>query len=311
MIHAVFYKKYGEKRMIDYILSRDVKKFMEEHQITLTDSQIATLIWHSPNSLTDKYESLKELSMATSDETLKQQICDRFEAYKKIWEVVTENDGSCIYSLEVYEEDEKEYDIIGYFSSFEIAVAAAEHLETGYWIQKNKVFRNVEDLEALRTDEHILPVLVGSCSFTKEGTVTNIWSDEFTAEIEEIVEERFEEQYVYFEHPFQKGDIVKNLVTGDLGVVAFITNGFMVKKLLEEGLHLDSSDMTINVEFWDDRGYFSHEHVLPTVLEYCDIEELDELLKNLLRTSSFLMKGEGSIQCYEFEKNRYLASRKK
>lgn len=283
--------------MINYILSNGLKAYQKERGIDLSDSQIATLIYQSGYSMNEIYAALQELAWKTENNELKGQIYERFEEERERWAAFTAESDGMIFLLEVYEESDKEYQEEGYYKCFEAAQDAAYMFHVEYRITKVRIFQDGKAVqEQIRQTGHILSEL-GTGYFSCNHQLNSFWSTEYKAKISfETENKRFENQYVEIRHPFRKGDIVQNLLTGEVGVVNCIADDEemetdLSKKMQDE----DFSAGVLFVELLDDQGCFYHTHLMPTQIDFWDVEKLKGVRKYLLMHVSDLLKGKGSL----------------
>ena len=206
--------------------------------------------------------------------------------------------------MDVFDTWDNEYENEGYYTTFEAAKRTAEKFARKYIITKSKLY----DKEMEPENGDINPE-VGAIAFDATGELDYFWSEavaqkEWAANRIER-KSRFEEHYISFPHPFQRGDIVKNVLTDEVGIIADIPvfekddindeNNGLLDRLLS---YRDYFDASTRIEFLMEDGQFRHEHVLPIYLEYADLDEQDSR-KQLMESARDLMLGEGSIELFQ------------
>lgn len=290
--------------MEQYIPSKDMRNYLDKINFRFSDPEKATIIYNSNICLQRVHEELKKIAKTTEDEVLRKQIEERLDWDLNSIKMLKMNQGGFFYSLEVFDTWDNEYENEGYYTTFEAAKLTAEKFARKYIITKSKLY----DKEMEPENEDINPE-VGAVAFNATGELDYFWSEavaqkEWTANRIER-KSRFEEHYISFPHPFQRGDIVKNVLTDEVGIIADIPvleeddinddNNGLLDRLLS---CRDYSDASIRIEFLMEDGQFRHEHVLPIYLEYADLDEQDSR-KQLMESARDLMLGEGSIELFQ------------
>lgn len=303
--------------MIDYIPSKAVKKYMEFRNICLSDFEKAGLIYNAEPAglinqagiacnLESKHDSLKEIMEHTKDKVLQQQIAERLEEDRLILAAFTSNPNGAIYKVQTYDEtgDNEEEQ---YFTTFEMADQCAreymqktEPLWHRYEIAKFALYEKGEkptiDEEMGWWNEGIL----GHAVFNIQGKMIYLESNEHENRYDSYnCRNRFENHYIPFRNPFRAGDIVKNLSTGQYGVVAVGDEDY--EKHNQFGVDYDYSDAKILVEYLYDDGGVCHDHPYPWELEYTHMQfEPDVVSPNIIEAMlcsvSELLKGGGYIE---------------
>lgn len=281
--------------MVEINFSKGLKEYQQKHGIKFTDSQLATLIFNSRYSYNEIYASLLELAAQTNDMDLKEQIRRRTEEMSREWKAFTTNKGNAIYLLKYYEESDKEYWEQGYYLAFEDACAVGALFGDKYEIHKHKLFSNHSEATKEFLENEFIQSELGRASYLKDGSLFCLWTREYKGDTD--AEQLFQWQYVPIKYPFRKGDIVQNVLTGEIGVM----NGAATDEEMEERLkmrteHGDISDATVFVEFLNDDGDFYHEHVCPTELDFFDMEQYEGKKKAVLFHASIVVRGHGSLE---------------
>lgn len=290
--------------MEQFIPSKDMRKYLDKINFRFSDSEKATIIYNSNTCLQKIHEELIQIAKTTEDAVLRKQIEERVAYDLNSIKMLKMNQGGFFYSLDVFDAWDNEYENEGYYTTFEAAKLTAEKFARKYIITKSKLY----DKEMEPENEDINPE-AGAVAFDATGELDYFWSEavaqkEWAANRIER-KSRFEEHYISFPHPFQRGDIVKNVLTDEVGIIADIPaleeddikddNNGLLDRLLS---CRDYSDASIRIEFLMDDGQFRHEHVLPIYLEYADLDEQDSR-KQLMESARDLMLGKGSIELFQ------------
>lgn len=212
------------------------KKVLELNDFN--DTQKAAIVYNTEEFLENRNEKLKEILNSTIDTELKEQISFVIDLENTIYKnMFKPNNRFYLYSR-----------FLGNaylcFNSFEEALEKIKELNTDYPFSIERVsnFSSINEPNA--------------GVFIKDNKITRVWSNSLR-----IPENYFTDNFIDFKHPFKRGDVVKNINTGNIMVVEDAeypnnTNG------------LDFIDSTIMVEILDDDKKFHHEHVLPIFLDF-------------------------------------------
>ena len=142
--------------MIDYaelIPSKDVREHMEKKGRVLTDFEKATLIYnHSEMSYSKKATQLKELMELTEDSNLKEEIQERLSYDERCLNKFYENDGTCIYELQVYDPENQESCEQGYYTTGEVAVTCGKKFQENFSVHKIVLLEEEKEPEDCRSD---------------------------------------------------------------------------------------------------------------------------------------------------------------
>lgn len=273
--------------MFDLVPSKYMRKFYKESGFEFTDFQKATLIWNAPDrTWKEILDALNELAEETVDDSVKQQISERIAYEKNAFAAFLDNsDSRHVYVVEDYEDGSS----CGFFQTYEMAlkyaVKYAKKYETQCSIQKQLIVRDVED-ETVRNPMRGNPNMgfkcpeysdydgapIGRVLLNKEGKIMSVMSSELPEEekvVDEYKKERFE--YAFMKVPFamQVGILVRNVVTGDYGVLAQGKEHWdeYMQRIEDRNLYVDFSDVQVIVYKLTEKGYWSHEHINPMYLE--------------------------------------------
>lgn len=290
--------------MEQYIPSKDMRNYLNKINFRFSDSEKTTIIYNSNTCLQKIHEELMQIAKTTENAALRKQIEERVAWDLNSIKMLKMNQGGFFYALDVFDAWDNEYENEGYYTTFEAAKLTAEKFARKYIITKSKMY----DKEMEPENGEINPE-VGAIAFDATGELDYFWSEavakkEWAANRIER-KSRFEEHYISFPHPFQRGDIVKNVLTDEVGIIADIPvfekddindeNNGLLDRLLS---YRDYFDASIRIEFLMEDGQFRHEHVLPIYLEYADLDEQDSR-KQLMESARDLMLGEGSIELFQ------------
>ena len=290
--------------MLQYIPSKDMRNYLNKINFRFSDSEKATIIYNSNTCLQKIHEELMQITKTTENAVLRKQIEERLAWDLNSIKMLKMNQGGFFYALDVFDTWDNEYENEGYYTTFEMAKLTAEKFARKYIITKSKLYN--KEMEPENGD--INPE-IGAIAFNAAGELDYFWSEavakkEWAANRIER-KSRFEEHYIPFPHPFHRGDIVKNLLTEEVGIIADIpvleeddinddNNGLLDHLLFCK----DYSDASIRIEFLLEDGQFRHDHVLPIYLEYANLDEQD-CRRQLMESARDLMLGEGSIELFQ------------
>jgi hypothetical protein len=286
--------------MRELILSNDVRAYIKKTGHKFTDFEQATLIYNSGWSLEEMHKELKEISIRTSDVSLKRQIDERLEWDHSCIENIKEAQGNCIYKLEVWYEEDAEYEEELYFSTYSLVKNFADTCPRKKRIVKIDVCQN-----ETHWDEHkIFYADIANVYFDENGNLTDYWLKDAEPEFFWNSEERrFEDTYVNIPHPFEDGDIVRIVGTDEVGIVRFQSGldkeaqNRHMQELVKEDF-VDYSDSCITVEFIGKKSAFEHNHILPQMLEYIELPDSD-FRKKPLEFARKLIQGKCLIQEFQ------------
>lgn len=200
--------------MEQYIPSKDMRNYLDKINFRFSDSEKAIIIYNSNICLQKIHEELIQIAKTTENAVLRKQIEERVAWDLNSIKMLKMNQGGFFYALDVFDAWDNEYENEGYYTTFEMAKLTAEKFAKKYIITKSKLFD--KDVEPEKGD--INPE-IGAIAFNANGELDYFWSKsmakrEWAARRIER-KSQFEERYISFPHPFQKGDIVKNVLTNE------------------------------------------------------------------------------------------------
>lgn len=273
--------------MFDYIEAKYTKDRYEEVGFKLKDSYKATIIWNKTTlSYGDKIAALKKLAKKSLDMLLKKQIKERVNYEEMILTRFKEcDDRKTLYVVKDYRDE----DIYGFFSKYDTALMQAKKVgnedEIDMMIEKHivvtgdiiPVVKNIGRLnpnlfsDVEETFEDYCGVPVASMHLNSKGDVMSLWSDELPEEEKKVDSydiKRFEFQFFSVPYIHHKGLPVKNIITGEYGILETSKEEWDVfLERVKKGLYVDYSDIVHTVYCLTERGYWSHNHWNPMEME--------------------------------------------
>lgn len=286
--------------MVDYIKSKSMKEYIKQQKIKLPDSHKAALILRTAYPMGMIHASLMQVADKTKDKKLKRFIEDKIEEQLIQFHTVMDNQVHAVYGLEVYEPEEKIYINKGYYNSFETAEDCAHLFRKKHIINKYRLYSDDNIENYLKAGLEGIQIKLGFILFDAKGNVLDCTSEEYKQGTDQDSAYLDEERLV-MKHPFHMGDIVKNLITGDIGVVNDCKG--TLEEWMEEKERLIRSDSTAStglfVEYADAAGNFWTMQTFPYDLEFLEIPEKEGLYNagwELLKKAGKLLKGGGSLE---------------
>ncbi len=319
--------------MIDIIPSKQMKEYLREMGFIFSDHQKATLIWNaSQYTWCEKLEALKELAKQTSDEIVKQQVQERVQYEEKCFDIFQDNSSNIYIYIVSNMEEEEEYSLKSEAAISYAKEQAIKNKET-YMVYKQLLLMTKDRPTTIKSNIQVNPNVFSEVEFLEEekyncgpiahitinsnGEMESIYSNELSNEEDDKVsifkQERFEDKFIPIIFPFEKGDIVKYIPTGEYGVVKLSQEQWkQFLEKVEQGLYVDFIDMSIVVVFLTEEGYWSHKHINPLELEI-DVPEVtkeNELFCQALEALSQYWRGDwgrGKVAlqlCKEYAKSK-------
>lgn len=275
--------------MFELVPSKYARDFYKEIGFEFTDFQKATLIWNAPDKIRQEIlDALQELADETAETKVRQQILERIAYEKKAFAAFLDNsDFKFVYVVE----DREDRCSCGFYQKYDMAVNYAvrysNEYETKCFIKKQRIVMEEAD-EIVRNPFRENPNMgsdfesaecceysgdeMASATLNERGEVVRFWSLELPEE-EKIVDEyrtdRFEFAFMKVPFAMPPGTIVKNIVTGNYGVLAQGKEDWdaYMKRIEERNLYVDFSDIQVIVYELTEKGYWSHEHTNPMHIE--------------------------------------------
>lgn len=258
---------------------------MKQHNIILSDRDIATIVWNFSDTPAKKYNALCKLLESSQDKALCLEIRQRIAYDKENLRRFHEYRDGYFYAAHIYT---AEYDdIIGHFSSAELAKEYALRKNKPFCIGKFQIVGVRNSIIIPQGEPNPRPEAVNGerfpyrgapvseCSYNENGELLNHWGYEMSREETRAVDDwgiaRFESRFVVLPNPFHRGDIVCTLKNPmDRGIVITSQNEWqeLVAQSQKEDSILDICDASITVYFFKADGTYDHEHIAPIQLDY-------------------------------------------
>lgn len=286
--------------MLDFI-SKDVREYMEQNNLEFTDFEKAALIFHSGLPVLKRLELLEQLAEKTEDLSLREQIHARLDYERENMEAFRNNTEGYVYAVEAHKDSDEPY-ICGYFATSDMA--CAHGMKQGYEFKIEKyLIVGFNDREAKKAKGYFNPNLMdgadmeecvtehdycgyseATVQYDKDGTLEYFWSDEIERSDEENISRaydlrRFENAFIHIPNPFDRGDIVRLMTEREgHGIVATSQqewNEFLERVKSGKAKWVDFFDTSIEVNFLQDNGKISHDHINPAFLEKFEPQKVD------------------------------------
>lgn len=291
--------------MIKQIISKDVLAYLEEQGRSLSDRELATIVYHADLSTPELLQSLAEVKNQTKDTELAQEIEERITYEQRCLERFRENDGSCFYETSIVEENGTNT-VTGHFATLALADEHAkqsdDHLEKPFVIKKYQIVGLCEKVIVPighfnpRWHPNAVPALwdydggeISGCRYRADGSILKWWSMELQEEghaIEDWGEHRFEDKFLDLPNPFQQGDIVHVMGKDNVGIVATSQGEYQkfMRHVEERKLPLDFLDWVVEVRLLREEGSCTHRHIPPVYLERTQVDaDTEKQLRALLK----------------------------
>ena len=270
-------------------VSDTIRSYLERKEVEFTDFEIATLIFKSDFTYLRKKELLSELRDSTEDETLRKQIDERIKVDEEALASITSDENDILFTLYTYYAEFDSYVEKVHFKTYELAKKYGEQIHLDYKIRKTRLISE-NDIREM-SNRYSSPVdLVGEICFNQNHEIIRFISYEAIEDRffrNTFYLDRFENSYVDFPHPFKAGSIVKNIETGERGIVSLTYPGYTK----ERNRILGFTDTLILVDYLFKEDYtFESFATNPWLLEY-DYNNDDCIQKTLITVNRFY-KGE-------------------
>lgn len=278
--------------MLDFI-SKDVRECMERNGLKFTNFEKATLIYNSGLPVLKRLDLLEKLAEETEDEALKGQVLERLAYGREKMAAFRNNTEGYVYAVEARRDGDKPY-ICGYFATADLAYAHGKKQGCKFRIEKYLIV-GFNSREAKKSKGYFNPNLMdgadmkecitecdycgwseATAQYSKDGILEFFRSSEVERSDEEHISmsydlARFENAFIFIPNPFDRGDIVRSTAERE-------AHGIVATDLLEWAAFLgrvesgdakwaDFSDASITVDFLQDDGHISHDHINPAFLE--------------------------------------------
>lgn len=275
--------------MDNYIPSEFYRNFCLEKNITFSDYEWSTIIWNSSDmSLNKRLAELEKLAGKSTDNVFKQAIdvitTNTRGAFNRVWS----SENGCVFITETAGIP---------FDKFEAARKYCEKADVKkeYDIIKYRILSSVDDTDCYKS------YYEGGVRFNAENEIIDVWDNEVR------YPNKFTNAFIPFPDPFERGDIVRDCISGKIGVVETSQsewNDYLKRN--ENNKAYDYSDATLIVQFLDNEG-FSHSHIQPIYLEKLPLNEKNipicfdiknNFNEDLLCCSSELMRGDIALDAF-------------
>lgn len=286
------------------IPSETVRNYVLEKNRTFTDAQKACILLYHDMPLRMLYPRLRSIRDNTADMVLKKQLEEYIDIEERGFEAFRENkDRFCIYVVteELYQKGD--YFPHGYFfncdEAYEYAAKRNEKDKHLFMIEKHLIHgANIPD-KYMQSKRDPFNYAVSLVEFDKDGEAIYLYSKE-VPHPKDLEWTNFDNMFFEVPNPFEKGDIVRNTVTGDCGIV--ITSQKQWHEHIEKCQCSYPNnyvcDSTVDVAFPQEDGLFKTKSIIPIYLErYFPKWDRNnpELLDNFLIVTSRLYKGKGCL----------------
>lgn len=286
------------------IPSETVRNYILEKKWTFTDSQKACILSYHDMPLRMLYPRLRSIRDNTADMVLKKQLEEYISIEERGFDAFRENnDRCCIYV--VMEEMYKKGDYFpqGYFfncdEAYEFAAKRNEKEKHLFMIEKHLIHgANIPD-KYMQSKRAPFNYAVSLVEFNKDGEAIYLDSRE-VPHPKDLEWTNFDNMFFEVPNPFEKGDIVRNTVTGDCGIV--ITSQKQWHEHIEKCQCSYPNnyvcDSTVDVAFPQEDGLFKTKSIIPIYLDrYCPKWNRDnsDILDNFLLVTGRLYKGDGRL----------------
>lgn len=277
--------------MIDLIPSKDVRNYIIETGRKFTDFEKAAILYYLELPFYEKQEQLQKIADATDDSNLRAQIAERIEIDTACINMFIKCNQGFMYAVVRYRYDEP--DICGYFGSVDLAYKHGMKQGCKFDIKKfqimcfddsdvilPKCYRNpylslskefAECFDEMEYDGDAIATL----SYDEDGILLDYYSQELRSSDAELLYHffspmRFENAYVDIPNPFEKGDRVKVVTTGEQGIVITSQQEWAFEQaLVASGIVYDFFDVCITVDL-EENGQCNREHICHLFLERCE-----------------------------------------
>jgi len=277
-------------------VSNYIKEYYAEHGIQVDDFSKAAIIWNGEVSWCEKLRLLRELYAKTKDEGLKKQLKERLEHESEQFDLFMQNqDKKYIYKVTKYDDGSGHT----YFTNVNRAIEyGKKNCEATICVDKIIVDPNEDEYGA---EYH--------CVWNKAATTVLHFFQYMIDPFEECFHgkpNRFERAFLPdLVVPFQRGDIVKNIYTGDVGVVSSTEEEWnrLVGFYKSRPWEMCFSDMDIAANYVDSDGEFTHHHMCflhcKKLTEYKKSAEMD-----MMEFLSQILQGKGALCDFRFYRER-------
>ncbi|MBQ7796327.1 MAG: hypothetical protein IJ374_07205 [Lachnospiraceae bacterium] len=294
---------------MELIPSKDVRAYLDSLGWKFSDQDRATMILNLRMPESDICLELDKIMKETEDQKLKTKLQSRKKHKEATLEALKKIKCPCVYLVTHYNEDE-EIEEDGLFATFELAKQFGDSQHVEYVIEKKRILDAELKEGYLETD-------LGYVCYSEDGKIWSLSSYEVEYDEEEDDEDEdengrsLEDRYVVIPHPFQYGDIVRDIRDGTCGVIYTAKGGWEAEDEWFRELNQDYSCSVLNVEmFYEDSCSVGHDHIKSVYLEFANLTEDDDQYE-VLQMIQALMMGEGTLDSFNFALELYMARKDK
>ena len=259
-----------QKMFMSMPISETMKNYIRHTGWQFTDSHIATLLYNFPFPYFVTRELLEAIHDNTEDETLKKQLEQRFEVddLKLAW--LKQSMKNTVFTVKSFDLSE-----MGTFDDYDSAMESVKDFNDEFSIEKTQVLS--EDAEPsvqghsfpLRNmdaenqtdfwDFDSAPETLGAIYFNEEKLIHRFWTitsdNEYIKKVDNLDSSRFENAFVPLPNPFEKGDKVQRLSTGETVVINTSKEQFNdTIARAEKNAAYDYNDTYISFKYNDGEG---------------------------------------------------------
>lgn len=301
-----------------FIPSRTYRKFLQDSQIELSASQKAKLIYISRNALEDKWAGYRDLIVSDLTAPVLRNMLECIVGYEeKFVEEELQERADAVYLLGACDpEDDFRWKEMGIYSSIRAAERFGRKTSHAFTIKRHCIKPLTEE-EMVREEDKILkdgyPDETNEQTFYygEDGRLSNLdhmdnegGSDATRYDAYSDAVEYVENIFADFPLCFQNGDIIRMSDThgrwrNAYGIIHVFPDREEQNTRILQRMGCSPDDVEL-VEFMDEDGEFSHEHIPIVELEQADWDEIPKDKQLVLQCASDLVKGRGTIDALQF-----------
>lgn len=284
--------------------SKEIRDYWQSISFELTILQMATILVHSVNYFPYSMQSkiIKNMIDIAEDEETKIILSNFLAKAEETLAAFKTSEPDCVFEVMSNDDSEtedgyaSEDDSEGLAFDYDTALLIKEKSENRVTsIIKRRVYSN--SLYSKKDD-----LFVGRIDYDKNGDICNISSEM----VDEYYEDAIPNKYISMPHPFHQGDVVRNVRTGEWGVIesepAPGKDFYEFEKHVPAGFKYEYEPFII-VEHISEDGTFYHEHYDPTVLETVPKEDSDKY--ELYMSAGLMVQGNCSLWYMDYLKENY------
>lgn len=256
--------------MLEFIKSKDYRKFIEDNNITINDWDMATIIVNNSSvTYRKKKKKLSEIAEKTDDKKLESQILNYIDVFETTMTNIKCPDGNTYYEL--HTRGTRSYEREGTYLSFEKAYAAGVEEGVEFYIEKCKF----TDCAKNYLDEYI-----GMATYTATGDLLTCGGDSSPVKLTPDDRHSLERRYVDLPYMFRYGDVVRVAYTDTIGIINAFKTDEEEQEYRNKAINWEYCDFQIylDVIFSGDNHctHLHHVHAAPIELEYFTFDENDK-----------------------------------